>query len=237
MLVYGKNVIYELLISNEKIQYIIMSKKFSDEKITNLIIKKGIKITIKEKNDIDDMLGTNTQGIIAKINDFQYKSLDDCIIKLKNKQYPLFIMLDQITDIHNLASIVRVCECVGVDGIIIPKTRSAQINADVFKISSGAIFNIDIIQVSNINNAIKKLKENDFWIVGSDLQTNNLYTNVDYKMKMCLVIGSEGKGIRELTRKHCDFLVKIPMVGKINSLNASVATGILCYQIFNDRKE
>ncbi len=159
------------------------------------------------------------------------------INKTEEKEYPLIVMLDQITDVHNLASIIRVCECVGVDGIIIPKTRSAEVNAGVYKISSGAIFNVDICQVSNLNNAIKKLKEHNYWIVGSDLATDNDYTSIDYKMKTGLIIGSEGKGIRDTTRKSCDFLVKIPMVGKINSLNASVAAGILCYQIFNDRKE
>lgn len=237
MYIYGKNTIRELLISDTKVKHIYMVKEFDDLEILNLIKKKRITVEIQERKYIDELVQTHAQGVVAKVPDFEYKSIDYLVSKTKDKEYPLIVMLDQITDVHNLASIIRVCECVGVDGIIIPKTRSAEINATVYKISSGAIFNVDICQVSNLSNAIKKLKDNSYWIVGSDLETNNDYTSIDYKMKVCLVIGSEGKGIRNTTRKHCDFLVKIPMVGKINSLNASVATGILCYQIFNDRKE
>ncbi len=237
MYVYGKNTIRELLLSDQKIYHIYITKDFNDRDIINLINKKRIEAKIEEKKYIDDLVGTYAQGIVAKIDDYNYKSIDYLINKTKDKEYPLIILLDQITDVHNLASIIRVAECVGVDGIIIPKTRSATINAGVYKISSGAIFNVDICQVSNLNNAISKLKEHNYWIVGSDLATDNDYSSIDYKMKVGLVIGSEGKGIRESTRKHCDFLVKIPMVGKINSLNASVATGVLCYQIYNDRKE
>lgn len=237
MYVYGKNTIKELLLSGQNIHHIYVTKDFDDANIINLIDKKRINAEVKEKKYIDELVDAYAQGIVAKIEDYQYKDLDYLINKTKDKEYPLIVLLDQVTDVHNLASIIRVCECVGVDGIIVPKTRSAAVNAGVYKISSGAIFNVDICQVSNLNNAIKKLKDNNYWIVGSDLATDNDYTSIDYKMKVGLIIGSEGKGIRDTTRKSCDFLVKIPMVGKINSLNASVAAGILCYQIFNDRKE
>lgn len=237
MYIYGKNTIKELLISNQKVHNIYVTKDFSDDEIINLIKKKRINAEIRDKKYIDGLVDTYAQGIVAEIDNFQYKSLDYLMNKTDDKEYPLIVLLDQVTDVHNLASIIRVCECVGVDGIIIPKTRSAEVNAGVYKISSGAIFNVDICQVSNLSNAIRKMKEHNYWIVGSDLATDNDYTSIDYKMKTGLIIGSEGKGIRETTRKSCDFLVKIPMVGKINSLNASVAAGILCYQIFNDRKE
>ncbi len=236
MYIYGKNTIRELLISNKHAHHIFITKDFNDDEILNLIKKRRIEVEIKESKYIDGLVDSYAQGIVAKIENYEYKNIDYLIHKTADKEYPLIVLLDQITDIHNLASIIRVCECVGVDGIIIPKTRSAEINASVYKISSGAIFNVDICQVSNLNNTIKKLKDNNYWIVGSDLNTDNDYTSVDYKMKTGLIIGSEGKGIIDTTRKQCDFLVKIPMVGKINSLNASVAAGILCYQIFNDRK-
>lgn len=237
MYIYGKNVIEELLKTDLKIHEVYVTNDFNDKNITKLLKNKRISPIIREKKYVDDLVDTYAQGIVAKIDKYKYKSIEELMERASNKEFPLIIILDQLTDIHNFASIIRICECAGVDGIIIPNNRSAEVNAGVYKISSGAIFNVDICMVSNITNAIKKLKDNGYWIVGSDLQTDTDYTSVDYKMSVGLVIGSEGKGIRDNTRKQCDYLVKIPMVGTINSLNASVATGILCYEIFNGRKE
>ncbi len=237
MYVYGKNVIRELLKSNTKIYEVFIAKNFDDKDIFNIIKEKRIKFSIKEKKYVDQLVDAFSQGIVAKIDEYNYKTLDYILREASNKEYPFIMILDQITDVNNFASIIRVCECVGVDGIIIPNNRSAEVNASVYKISSGALFNVNVCKVANIASAMKKLKDEGYWIVGTDLNTDYDYTDVDYKMKVGLVIGSEGKGIRENTRKNCDFLVKIPMVGEINSLNASVAAGILSYQIFNNRRE
>ncbi len=237
MYIYGKNTIVELLKSDTKIFEVYVTKDFKHQEISDLLNRKRIRPIIKEKNYIDKLVGTYAQGIVVKIADYEYKSLDYIMNKVKDKDDALILILDQITDVHNFASILRVCDCVGVDGIIIPKNNSVNVNAGVYKISSGAIFNVDVCMVTNISNTLKKLKDNNFWIVGSDLNTNTYYTSVDYKMNVGLVIGNEESGIRDSTRKNCDYLVKIPMVGSVNSLNASVATGVLCYQIYNSRKE
>ncbi len=237
MYIYGKNTILELLKSDTDVIEIFHTKEFKSSEILELIKKRRINVKIKEKNYIDKLAGTFAQGIVANINDYQYMSIEKLLNKIKNKKNALVLILDQITDVHNFASILRVCECVGVDGVIIPKNNSVSINAGVYKISSGAIFNVDVCMVTNISNCLRKLKDDGFWIVGSDLSTNTSYVDVDYDFNVGLVIGNEENGIRESTRKQCDYLVKIPMVGSVNSLNASVATGVLCYQIYNSRKE
>ncbi len=237
MYIYGKNTIVELLKSDTKIYEVFITKDFKHQEIRDLLNRKRIKPTIKEKNYIDNLVNTYAQGIVVKVAQYEYKSLDYLINKVKGKKDALILILDQITDVHNFASILRVCDCVGVDGVIIPKNNSVSVNAGVYKISSGAIFNVDVCMVTNVSNALRTLKENDFWIVGSDLNTKISYTSVDYNMNVGLVIGNEESGIRDSTRKNCDYLVQIPMVGSVNSLNASVATGVLCYQIYNSRKE
>lgn len=237
MYVYGKNVVNELLKTDLKIHNVLLTKQFDDQNLIKLLKTRNIKIEIKDKKELDNLVESNSQGIVASIDDYKYLNLNDVLDRQTKGEYGFVVILDQITDVHNFASIIRVCECVGVDAIIIPKTRSAVVTPSTYKISSGAIFNVDVCMVSNLNNAIDVLKKNGYWIVGSDLATDSSYDTVDYKMNVGLIIGSEGEGIRSSTRKSCDFLVKIPMVGKINSLNASVATGILCYQIFNQRKE
>ncbi len=237
MYVYGKNTVLELLQSDTKIYHIYITRNFKHKTVEHLLKKKRIAFEIKEKSYIDNLVNNNAQGIVAKIDPYQYKSLEYLLKKVKDRQDSFFVILDQITDAHNFASILRVCECVGVDGVIIPKNNSATVTATTYKISSGAVCNVDICVVSNLSNTFKSLKEHGFWIVGSDLATDNDYTSIDYKMNVGLVIGNEETGIRTSTKKHCDFLVKIPMEGKVNSLNASVATGILCYQIYNNRKE
>lgn len=237
MYIYGKNTVLELLKTDAKVFEVYVTKDFKHPEIEKLLRNKRINPITKEKVYIDKLVNTFAQGIVAKIADYEYKSLEYLLNKVSSKENSTIMILDQITDVHNFASILRVCECSGVDGVIIPKNNSVSVNAGVYKISSGAIFNVDICMVSNINNTLKKLKDNGFWIVGTDLKTDIDYASVDYKMNVGLVIGNEESGIRESTRKSCDYLVKIPMVGSVNSLNASVAAGILCYQIFNNRRE
>lgn len=154
----------------------------------------------------------------------------------KQKENAFLIILDGIEDVHNLGSIIRTAETAGVHGIIIPKRRSAPVNATVLKTSAGAVEHMKIARVNNINETIKYLKEEGIWICGTDMETNKDYYKQDYNMPIAIVIGSEGTGMSRLTKENCDFLVKIPMKGKINSLNASVSAGIVIYEVLRNRK-
>lgn len=231
MIVYGKNVAIELLNRNYNIKKLILQDNFSDEKIISLIENKKIPTQIKRKRQMDDLAGGLHQGIILDIEDYQYKELD--FIFKNNASF--IVILDHIEDPHNLGAIIRTCEAAGVDAIIIPKDRQVGVNATVMKTSAGAIFNTNIIRVSNLANAIKRLKKNNFWIIGTDMHGTN-YTELDYNTKTAIVIGNEGKGMSELTKKSCDFIATIPMIGEINSLNASVSAGIMIYEVVRNRK-
>jgi len=145
-------------------------------------------------------------------------------------------MLDHLEDTHNFGAIIRTCEAAGVDGIIIPKDRSVSVNSTVMKTSSGAAINMKICMVTNLNQTIKYLKDKGYWICSSDMNGQN-YTSVDYSDKICLVIGNEGNGVSELVKKSSDFIVSIPMTGKVNSLNASVAAGIMIYEVVRQTRK
>lgn len=231
MIVYGKNVAIELLNRNYNIRKIVLQDNFTDEKIISLIENKKIPTQIKAKRQMDDLAGGLHQGIILDIEDYQYKKLDFIF----ENDLSFVVILDHIEDPHNLGAIIRTCEAAGVDAIIIPKDRQVGINATVMKTSAGAIFNTNIIRVSNLANTIKQLKKNNFWIIGTDMQGTN-YTELDYTTKTAIVIGNEGKGMSELTKKSCDFIATIPMIGEINSLNASVSAGIMIYEVVRNRK-
>ena len=151
------------------------------------------------------------------------------------KEDPLLVILDHVEDPHNLGAIIRTCEAAGVDGIILPKNRSVEVNATVMKTSAGALEYVKIAQVTNIAQTMKELKRKGFWIVGTDMDGTN-YSDIDYKGKMALVIGNEGKGMSRIVKENCDFIASIPMIGKINSLNASVAAGIMIYEAVRLRK-
>lgn len=232
MLVYGKNVAKELLKSNAKIKKIYIEENFSSEDILNLIEKKSINKEIKSKDKLDLLVKSPSQGIVLDINDYQYKDFDEI---QKDASSSFIVMLDHIEDPHNFGAIIRTCECAGVDYIIIPNKRNAVINATVMKTSAGALINTKIVEVANLNNTIQKLKKLDYWIVGTDADGQN-YTDIDYNGKIVLVIGSEGTGLKNITRSNCDYIASIPLKGKVNSLNASVATGIMIYEVVKTRK-
>ena len=178
----------------------------------------------------------NHQGVIAIVPPYEYCDVDDILeyAKCKNES-PFVLILDGIEDPHNLGSIIRTAECSGVHGIIIPKRRSVQVNATVNKTSAGAAQYVKVARVNNLTETIKYLKENDVWIYGTDIEGKCYYNEQKYNGGVAIVIGSEGFGMSRLVKDNCDFLVKIPMVGKINSLNASVSAGILMYEVFNQR--
>ena len=172
------------------------------------------------------------QGIILDIPDYQYKELKYVL----NNDPSFVVLLDHLEDPHNLGAIIRTCEAAGVDAIIMPKDRQVQINSTVMKTSVGTLDNMDIVSVSNLVNAIDTLKQNGFWVVGTALEDSVDYREIDYSGKIALVIGNEGSGMSQLVKKNCDFIAKIPMYGTTNSLNASVAAGIMIYEVVRDRK-
>lgn len=231
MYIYGKNVAIETLKKKKKINKAILYKNFKEEEILNLLIKNNIKIKYLEKYEMDKIVNGLHQGIILDVEDYKYSTMND-ILKSDN---PLLVILDHLEDPHNLGAIIRTCEAAGVDGIIIPKDRSVEVNATVIKTSVGTVEDVKIVKVTNIVNEINNLKKQGFWIVGTDMIGTN-YKKIDYKGKIAIVIGNEGNGISKLVKQNCDFMATIPMNGKTNSLNASVAAGIMIYEAVSQRE-
>ena len=223
MYVYGKNVAEEIL------KKVYISENFNDTNITNKI--QNLDVKVLPKKELDRMIKENHQGIIFEIKDYEYTELDE-LIKLEN---PLIVILDHIVDPHNLGAIIRTCEAAGVDGIILPKDRSVSVNGTVMKTSVGTLENVKISMVTNLTNTIKKLKKMGFWFIGTDMEGTN-YKELDYKGKTCIIIGSEGFGMSRIVKNECDFIATIPMKGKVNSLNASVAAGIIIFEASSQRK-
>ena len=220
MRVSGKNVFNELDIN--KIRKVYLSNSFKDRNIIEYIKKNRISYVLTDSRIMDNMI-KNNQGIIVEINDYEYKSLD--VIDDN-----FVIILDHLEDPHNFGAIIRTAESMGVKNIIIPKDRSVCVNETVMKTSVGALNYVNIIQVTNLVNAINYLKDKGFFIYGAEADGVN-YKKINYSDKRCLVVGSEGKGIGSLVRKNCDEIVSLPMKGHVNSLNASVAAAILIYEM------
>jgi len=233
MFIYGKNVAKEKIYSKEKINKIYLSDKFNDKELFTLIKKNSLKYTIVPNKVLDNKVDGLHQGIVIEVDDVNTFDFD-YIVKL-NKKNPLIVMLDHLEDPHNFGAIIRTCEALGIDAIIIPNDRNVSINATVIKTSAGAIYNMPIVRVSNLTATINKLKDIGYWIVGTDMDGEN-YTKIDYNSPICLIIGNEGHGMSKIVKDNCDFIAKIPMIGKINSLNASVSCGIvLAHIVSGDR--
>ena len=232
MYIYGKNVAREKINSGEKINKIFLADKFNDRELMSLIREKKIKYNIVPNKYLDSKVDGLHQGIILEVDDVETYDLNYLNKIKKNK--PILVMLDHLEDPHNFGAIIRTCEALGIDGIIIPNDRNVGVNATVVKTSAGAIYNMPIIRVANLGATMRKLKDMGYWLVGTDMDGEN-YTQIDYNMPVCLVIGNEGKGIGKVIRDNCDYIAKIPMIGKINSLNASVSCGIVLAQIVNSR--
>ena len=228
MRVYGKNVIKEILNNPKTIKKAYIYQNFKDKQIVDQLVKHNIPCKYMDKKALDNIEEGNHQGIILDIEDYNYCYLD----KIINSN--IIVILDHLEDPHNFGAIIRTCEAAGIKGIIIPKDRSVKVNATVMKTSVGTIENVDICMVSNLVSAIKTLKENGFWIIGTDMEGTD-YTKIDYSGKIALVIGNEGKGLSRLTKENCDFIAKIPMYGKVNSLNASVAAALVIYEAVRNK--
>lgn len=234
MYIYGKNVAREKLNSNESIIKAYISKKFKEQSIIDELKKKNVRINFVDNKVLDQKVDGLHQGIILEVEETKTYTLDELFAQIKNKTNPIIVMLDHLEDPHNFGAIIRTCEALGIDGIIIPNDRSVGITGTVIKTSAGAISYTTIVRVPNLANTIEKLKKNNFWIVGTDMNGTN-YTKIDYNMPVCIVIGNEGKGMSKIIKENCDFIATIPMTGKINSLNASVSCGIVLSHIVSSR--
>ncbi len=233
MYIYGKNVAREKLHNNSKINKIYLSEKFNDREIIDLIRKNNIKVSFVKNYELDKKVEGLHQGIVMEIDDVKTYSYDEIIPNI-NKENPVIVMLDHLEDPHNFGAIIRTSEALGVDAIIIPTDRSVKVNSTVVKTSVGAIEYIPIIRVINLNDTIRKLKSDGYWIIATDMDGED-YTKIDYNMPVCIVIGNEGKGISRMVYENSDIIASIPMKGKINSLNASVSCAIVLSHIMKDR--
>lgn len=234
MYVYGKNVAKEIISNNRKIKKAYLSLNLKDSKIDEDLKSMNVAINYLNNHEMDKLEKKNHQGIILEIHDYKYLSEKDMFDKMPDN--PFIIILDHLEDPHNFGAIIRTCEAAGVDFIIIPKNRSVSVNSSVMKTSTGALDNVNIVEVTNLNNTINKLKKSGVWIVGTDMENSVSYETIDYKVPVAIIIGSEGFGMSNLVKKNCDFIANIPMYGKINSLNASVAAGIMIYEVIKQRK-
>lgn len=236
----GRNAVLELLETGKDINKIFIAngeKHGSINKIISIAKERRIVVVEVERAKLNQMsMSDNHQGVIAIVPPFDYCEVEDILNCAKEKgENPFILILDGIEDPHNLGSIIRTAETAGVHGIIIPKRRAATVNSTVYKVSAGAVEHMNIARVNNLNETIKYLKENDVWICGTDMDAKNYYYNEKFNGSIAIVIGSEGFGMSHLVKENCDFLVKIPMKGKITSLNASVSAGIVMYEVVKQR--
>ena len=235
----GRNPVIEAIKNDREIDKIMIAngaKEGSIKKIVAMAKEKNIVIQYVDRNKLDEISTSHShQGVIANVSDYRYYELDELIKSVEEKgEDPFFIILDEITDPHNLGSIIRTADAVGAHGVIIPKRRSVHITPTVAKASAGAVEYVPVCKVTNIVNTIKTLKEHGMWIAAADMDGQTFYEQ-NLTGPIGLVIGSEGFGISRLVKKNCDFTVKMPMVGNVTSLNASVAGSILLYEIFKQR--
>ncbi len=236
----GRNPVVEALEKDVEIKIIYINKE-SAEGVVNKIVKiakeKCVDVKFVDKQTIMKMSKTGKhQGVIAEAKDFEYKTIDDVLDSANNKNEKAFVLiLDEITDVHNLGAIIRTGECLGAHGVIIPKNRAAEVNETVSKTSAGAVEHMPIVRVTNINQAIEELKEKGLWIFGADMSGEKYVAEEDFTSNIGIVIGNEGKGISRLVKENCDGLIKIPMKGKVNSLNASCAASVIMYEVLRQR--
>ncbi len=226
MKVYGKNVFNELKEDISSIKKVYLAKNFSDKEIIDFIKSNRISYTTTDNKTMDKMVEGKHQGIIVITNDYEYKDYKNMYSD------KLVVMLDHLEDPHNFGAIIRTCEAAGVYSIVIPKDRGVSVNATVMKTSAGALERVNIAMVNNLSKTIEDFKNNGFFVYGADMNGHN-YKDIDFSDKVLLIIGNEGKGMSRLVREACDEIVSIPQYGKINSLNASVATAVIIYGIVN----
>lgn len=225
--VYGKNSFFEALNNSRIVKAYLLNKDIVDE-----LNKKRIPYEIVDRKTLDKMSKSgNHQGYLAEVKEFKLSKVDD-MLKDSNG---FIVVLDGLKDVHNLGAIIRTCDCAGVDGIIYKSHNSVKVNDTVAKVACGALEYVKIAEVTNLVNTLKDLKKKGYWVIGTDASAKDLYTQIKYDMNVVLIIGSEGEGISRLVKQECDFMIKLPMNGHVTSLNASVAAGILIYNVINSR--
>jgi len=240
MKIEGRNAVAELIKTEKTIDKILLQNGLRDDVSKTLISEirdKGVKIEFADKAVLDKESGDGRhQGFIAYVSDYEYLETEELVEDVKDKEDAFIVVLDGIEDPHNLGSVIRVCECGGVDGIIIGKRRSAAVTETVMRISEGSANHIKIARAANINNAVDYLKQNNFWVYGLELGGENIY-KTNLKGRLVIVVGGEDTGVNRLTKEKCDGIITIPMYGKVNSLNASVASGVAVFEAVRQRKE
>lgn len=239
-IIVGKNPIIEAIQSDRSINKIYIAdgiNKASIHNLLTLIKEKKIVTQFVPRKKLDQMAeGQQHQGIVAEVAPYDYIEINEIVSNLKKSQrLPFLVMLDGIEDPHNLGSILRTADVTGVNGVIIPKRRSVGLTSTVAKTSAGAIEHVPVSRVTNLAQTLDYLKDEGYWVVGTDASAKQSFVELDYKMPVCIVIGSEGKGISRLIKEKCDFFVNMPMQGNVNSLNASVAAGIIMYEVYRKR--
>lgn len=238
--IQGKRPVEEAIRANRKIVKIYIAQGLSKKKINDILQQatmKKIPCSWLPRKELDQLSKQgNHQGIVAQVSAYEYQSLEECMKLAEQREEPPFLLLlDGVEDPHNLGSILRTAEAAGVHGIVIPKNRAVGLTTTVAKTSAGAIEYVPVVRVTNLNRLADQLKKLGFWIVGSDGEAEEEYQAIKYDMPLALVIGNEGQGISQLLKRKCDFLVRLPMKGHIQSLNASVAAGILMYEVMRSR--
>ncbi len=238
MKVIGKNAVAELIKTDKTVDKILVMNGMRDDASRNLVKDakaRGFKVQFAEKAVLDkECESKKHQGFIAYTSDFVYTELEDLLSKVACKEDAFIVVADGIEDPHNLGSIIRVCECAGVDGLVIGKHRSAQVTDNVMRISEGSANHLKISRVVNLNNALEKIKDAGLWAYALELGGSDIYKS-DLNGKLCLVIGGEDTGVNKLTKQKCDGVITIPMKGKVNSLNASVALGVGVFEAVRQR--
>jgi 23S rRNA (guanosine2251-2'-O)-methyltransferase len=239
-LIYGINSVSEALKARGRsFEYVSIAKERHDLRLQRLIEdcrKIGLQVRFVSRAELDHMAGNVAhQGVVAVTSAKQYSDLDD-VITAKRGVYSLILVLDGVEDPHNLGAIIRTADAAGVDGLVIPERRAAGVSGTVTKVSAGATAHVPIAKVTNIARTLQDLKEQNIWVVGLDERAPSTYDTLDFNMNCALVMGAEGKGVHDLVRKKCDFLVSIPMLGKVSSLNVSVAAGVVLYEIVRQRR-
>ncbi|WP_461201256.1 23S rRNA (guanosine(2251)-2'-O)-methyltransferase RlmB [Anoxybacillus sp. TBDG-1] len=238
-LIIGKNPVLEALKSGREMNKIWIaegSQRGQMQSIIQLAKEMGITVQYVPKKKMDQLSEGNHQGVIAQVAAYRYYDIDDLFKKAEEQgEAPFFIILDELEDPHNLGSIMRTADAVGAHGIIIPKRRSVALTATVAKASTGAIEYVPVARVTNLARTVDELKERGVWVFGTDAKGNQDYRQLDGVIPLALVIGSEGKGISRLLRDKCDVLIRLPMIGHVTSLNASVAASLLMYEVYRKR--
>ena len=239
--IYGINAVGESLKARGRaFQWVGVAKERHDLRLQRVVEecrKQGVAVRFLSRPELDEMAGNNAhQGVVAVTSTKQYNDLDD-VIAAKRGQYSLMVVLDGVEDPHNLGAILRTADAAGADGVVIPERRAAGVTATVTKASAGASEHLPIAKVTNIARTLEELKSRNLWTVGLDERGSQSYDSLDYNMDCAVVLGAEGKGLHDLVARKCDFLVAIPMLGKVPSLNVSVAAGVVLYEVVRQRRK